>query len=69
VTFTSSSTVHNFFSLLAAAKMAMPPGLRAVSIGPVTTRTLSQHKWEPAGEASPYDIPGVVEALVKLLAQ
>jgi len=68
VTFTSSSTVNNFFSLLAAAKMQMPPGLRAVSIGPVTTSTLSQHKWEPAGEASPHDIPGVVEACVKLLA-
>ncbi len=69
VTFTSSSTVNNFFALLAAAKMEKPPGLRAVSIGPVTTRTLSQHKWEPAREASPYDIPGVVEACVKLLAQ
>jgi uroporphyrinogen-III synthase len=67
VTFTSSSTVNNFFALLAAAKIAMPPGLRAVSIGPVTTRTLSQHKWEPAGEASPHDIPGLVEACVKLL--
>jgi uroporphyrinogen-III synthase len=69
VTFTSSSTVNNFFALLAAAKMEIPSGLRAVSIGPVTTRTLSQHKWEPAGEASPYDISGVVGACVKLLAQ
>jgi uroporphyrinogen-III synthase len=67
VTFTSSSTVNNFFALLAAAGMEIPPGLRAVSIGPVTTRTLSQHKWEPAHEASPYDIPGVVAACVKLL--
>src|SRR6202050_1358728 len=31
VTFTSSSTVNNFFALLAAAKIAMPPGLRAIS--------------------------------------
>ncbi len=68
VTFTSSSTVNNFFALLAAARTEKPPGLRAVSIGPVTTRTLSQHKWEPACEASPYNIPGVVEACVKLLA-
>jgi uroporphyrinogen-III synthase len=67
VTFTSSSTVNNFFALLAAAKMEKPSGLRAISIGPVTTRTLSEHKWEPAGEASPYDIPGVVKACVKLL--
>jgi uroporphyrinogen-III synthase len=67
VTFTSSSTVNNFFALLAAARMERPPGLRAVSIGPVTTRTLRQHKWEPAGEASPYDIPGVVTACATLL--
>jgi uroporphyrinogen-III synthase len=67
VTFTSSSTVNNFFALLAAARMEKPRGLRAVSIGPVTTRTLHQHAWEPAGEASPYDIPGVVKACVKLL--
>ena len=68
VTFTSSSTVNNFFALLAAARMTMPPGLRAVSIGPVTTRTLRQHAWEPSGEASPHDIPGVVQACVKLPA-
>jgi uroporphyrinogen-III synthase len=68
VTFTSSSTVNNFFALLAAAKMERPGGLRAVSIGPVTTRTLRQYKWEPACEASPYDIPGVVAACVRQLA-
>jgi len=68
VTFTSSSTVNNFFALLAAAKIDLPQGLRAVSIGPVTTRTLRQHNWGPAREASQYDIPGVVAACVKLLA-
>jgi uroporphyrinogen-III synthase len=67
VTFTSSSTVNNFFALLTAARMEVPSGLRAVSIGPVTTRTLRQYKWEPAAEASKYDIPGVVAACGKLL--
>jgi uroporphyrinogen-III synthase len=67
VTFTSSSTVNNFLALLAAAKMELPTGLRAVSIGPVTTRTLRQHHWEPAREAVKYDIPGLVAACVKLL--
>jgi uroporphyrinogen-III synthase len=66
VTFTSSSTVNNFFALLAAAKMGLPEGLRAVSIGPVTTRTLRQHHWEPDREAVKYDIPGVVDACVRL---
>jgi uroporphyrinogen-III synthase len=68
VTFTSSSTVDNFFALLAAAKVGLPEGLRAVSIGPVTTRTLRRNEWEPACEAFRYDIPGVVEACVRLLA-
>jgi uroporphyrinogen-III synthase len=67
VTFTSSSTVNNFFALLAAAKVERPQGLRAVSIGPVTTRTLHQHRWEPACEAVKYDIPGVVTACVTLM--
>jgi uroporphyrinogen-III synthase len=69
VTFTSSSTVNNFFALLAAARMQRPAELRAVSIGPVTTRTLRQHEWEPSREASSYDIPGVVEACVRLFAR
>jgi uroporphyrinogen-III synthase len=68
VTFTSSSTVNNFVALLAAAQIELPLGLRAVSIGPVTTRMLRQHNWEPACEAVKYDIPGVVEACVRLLA-
>jgi uroporphyrinogen-III synthase len=67
VTFTSSSTVNNFFALAAAARIEKPPELRAVSIGPVTSRTLRQHAWEPSREASTYDIPGVVKACVKLL--
>jgi uroporphyrinogen-III synthase len=67
VTFTSSSTVNNFFSLLAAANVELPKDLRPVSIGPVTTRTLRQHHWEPAREAVRYDIPGVVEACMLLV--
>jgi len=67
VTFTSSSTVNNFFALLAAAKIDRPQGLRAVSIGPVTSKTLRQHNWEPACEAGKYDIPGVVTSCCTLM--
>ena len=67
VTFTSSSTVINFFALLAAAKIERPQGLRAVSIGPVTSKTLRQHQWEPACEADKYDIPGVVASCCTLM--
>ncbi len=68
VTFTSSSTVNNFFALLRAAGLELPEGLRAVSIGPITTRTLLGYKWKPAAEASPSDIPGLVDACAKLFA-
>jgi uroporphyrinogen-III synthase len=67
VTFTSSSTVNNFFALLAAAKIDLPQGLRAVSIGPVTSKTLRQHRWEPAREAVQYDIAGVVASCCTLM--
>ncbi len=67
VTFTSSSTVNNFFALLAAAKIDLPRELRAVSIGPVTSKTLRQHQWEPACEAGKYDIPGVVASCCNLM--
>jgi uroporphyrinogen-III synthase len=67
VTFTSSSTVNNFFALLEAANIELPQGLRAVSIGPVTSKTLRQHQWEPACEAAKYDIPGVVASCCTLM--
>jgi uroporphyrinogen-III synthase len=66
VTFTSSSTVNNFFALLAAARVELPTELRAVSIGPVTTQTLRQHHWEPYRQATQYDIAGLVDACRQL---
>jgi uroporphyrinogen-III synthase len=68
VTFTSSSTVTNFLALLSAAGLALPAGLRAVSIGPVTSATLRAHHWEPAQQANTYDIPGLVDACVRMLS-
>ncbi len=68
ITFTSSSTVKNFFTLLAAAGIELPCGLQAISIGPVTSMTLRRHQWEPARQAENYDIPGVVEACLRQLA-
>jgi uroporphyrinogen-III synthase len=68
VTFTSSSTVTNFLALLAAAGLALPAGLSAVSIGPVTTATLRANHWEPAEQADHYDIPGLVAACSRLFS-
>ena len=67
-TFTSSSTVNNFFALLRAAEFDLPRGLRAVSIGPITSRTLRGHGWEPAAEARQSDIPSLADACERLFA-
>jgi uroporphyrinogen-III synthase len=63
VTFTSSSTVTNFFRLLAEADLSWHPAVAAASIGPVTSSTLLAHGIEPVIEAREYTIPGLVDAL------
>jgi uroporphyrinogen-III synthase/uroporphyrinogen III methyltransferase/synthase len=65
-TFTSSSSVTHLAEAARAAGIAFPfAGVVAVSIGPITSQTLREHGWEPAAEASPSDIPGLVAALAK----
>jgi uroporphyrinogen-III synthase len=66
-TFTSSSTVTNFLQLLREAGLAVPETLRAISIGPITSQTLRDHGWEPASEADPHDLNGLVQAVVRAL--
>jgi uroporphyrinogen-III synthase len=66
-TFTSSSTVTNFLALLEAAGVGLPAAMKAVSIGPVTSATLRERGWEPAAEADPHDLGGLVEAVVRAL--
>ena len=69
-TFTSSSTVTNFFQLLRSAGIDEPPaGMRAVSIGPITSQTLRDHNWEPAVEADPHDLAGLVVAVCRSLEE
>lgn len=66
VTFTSSSTVTNFFRLLNEANVpAWPTGMAAASIGPITSQTLRHHGIEPSVEATEYTIPGMVDALCR----
>jgi uroporphyrinogen-III synthase len=65
VTFTSSSTVKNFFSLWREAGFySMPEGVRALSIGPITSETLREYGWPPGIEAKTHDVAGLVGALV-----
>jgi uroporphyrinogen-III synthase len=68
-TFTSSSTVTNFFHLLRTAGIAgVPAGMKAVSIGPVTSGTLRDYGWEPTAEADPHDLGGLMAAVVRAVS-
>lgn len=63
-TFTSSSSVTHLASAAQAAGIGFPfDGVKAISIGPITSETLRKAGWEPAAEADPSDIPGLVEAV------
>ncbi len=67
-TFTSSSSVTHLAHAAQAGGMPFPlKGVRAISIGPITTQTLQACGWVPAAEADPHDIQGLVEAVVKAL--
>ena len=67
-TFTSTSSVTHLAKAAKAAGMSFPlDGVAAVSIGPITSRTLRESGWEPAIEADTHDVPGLVEATVRLL--
>ena len=61
ITFTSSSTVQNFVDAAGAETLR---GVKAVSIGPVTTRTARNLGIEVAAEARVYTIEGLVEAIL-----
>lgn len=64
VTFTSSSTVVNFFrSLTPQMKHNLRCRTHLISIGPVTSRTLRQMGFKVSVEAKESTIPALVEAL------
>ncbi len=51
-----------------AAVIGFPPsGVAAVSIGPITSRTLREFGWEPSAEAQVSDIPGLIAAVQSVL--
>jgi uroporphyrinogen-III synthase len=65
-TFTSSSSVTHLADAARAAEVSFPfAGVAAISIGPITSQTLREAGWEPAAEANPHDVAGLVAALVK----
>jgi uroporphyrinogen-III synthase/uroporphyrinogen III methyltransferase/synthase len=67
-TFTSSSAATHLAEAARKAGVAWPfEGVPAVSIGPITSRTLRDLGWPPAAEAEPSDIPGLVAAVEQML--
>jgi uroporphyrinogen-III synthase len=63
-TFTSSSSVTHLADAARSAGIPFPfAGVPAVSIGPITSATLREHRWETAAEAISSDIPGLIEAI------
>jgi uroporphyrinogen-III synthase len=68
-TFTSSSSATHLAEAARVTGIAWPlTAVPAVSIGPITSQTLVDLGWEPAAEAEPYDIPGLLAAVVQVLA-
>ena len=62
VTFTSSSTVRNFVEAAGAGALA---GVKAASIGPVTSATARELRIELAAEARVFTIDGLIEAILQ----
>jgi uroporphyrinogen-III synthase len=70
ITFTSSSTVRNFVELIGrkATYSGLLDGIALASIGPVTTATLKELGLKADIKAKEFTMPGLVEAMVKHLA-
>jgi uroporphyrinogen-III synthase len=67
-TFTSSSSAKHLAEAARQARIAWPlAAVAAVSIGPITSQTLVELGWEPAAEAVPSDIPGLIAAVERVL--
>jgi uroporphyrinogen III methyltransferase/synthase len=65
ITFTSSSTVENFLEL----GLPWPKGMQVASIGPITSKTATEHGLKIDIEARRHDIEGLVEAIRKFFGK
>jgi uroporphyrinogen III methyltransferase/synthase len=63
ITFTSSSSVR-FFLRAAEGEAGLSSATRIVSIGPITSASLREHGLEPDVEADPFDVEGMIAALL-----
>jgi uroporphyrinogen-III synthase len=67
-TFTSSSSVLHLAEAARAAGVDWPfAGVPGISIGPITSQTMRELGWEPTAQAGSFNIPGLIEAVVRVL--
>lgn len=64
ITFTSSSTVSNFYNMLDDNLIDKLNETKIISIGPITSETIRQHGKIVYAEASVYNIQGILETIL-----
>lgn len=67
ITFTSSSTVRNFFTLLGDEALTIANKAQIACIGPITAQTAREHGLHVDVVATDYTISGLMRALTDLL--
>lgn len=68
VTFTSGSTVRNFFSAV-EDRLGLKDKFLTASIGPITSQVLREYGFEPSIEANEYTSDGLIAAIVDYFAR
>ena len=71
VTFTSASTARNFASILGPERLntaLASPRLKCLSIGPITSKAMTEAGLPIHGEADVHDIPGLLKKVEAVLA-
>src|SRR5207253_9923114 len=64
ITFTSASTAENFHARFNVPELVKRfPKMRLASIGPETTKAIAAIGLEPAAEARPHNIAGLIKAI------
>lgn len=69
ITFTSSSTVKNFYSMLNQAALKNIEEAKIISIGPITSKTVEDMNKSVYKEADEYTIDGVVKAIESIVIE
>lgn len=69
ITFTSASTARNLMELLQQAGLELPSGVLLASIGPITSRAMSDLGLEPAIEASEATVAALAQAICQHFAE